>query len=53
LIYAQVLKVAGKIDDSKAIDAAFCALNGETFFSKCKFGDDGPDREGPVYPSEF
>ena len=48
-----MLKVAGKIDDHTAINAAFRALNSETFFSKCKFGNDGLNREGPVYPSQF
>jgi branched-chain amino acid transport system substrate-binding protein len=53
VIYVEVLKAAAKIDDPKAINAAFRAFNGETFFSKCKFGDDGLNREGPVYPSQF
>jgi hypothetical protein len=53
MIYAEVLKVAGKIDDPKEINAPFRAFNSETFFSKCKFGDDGLNREGPVYPSQF
>ena len=53
VVYAEVLKAAGKIDDPKAINNAFRALNTETFFSKVKFGDDGLNREGPVYPSQF
>jgi branched-chain amino acid transport system substrate-binding protein len=53
VVYAEVLKAAGKIDDPKAINNAFRALNTGTFFSKVKFGDDGLNREGPVYPSQF
>jgi branched-chain amino acid transport system substrate-binding protein len=53
VIYSEVMKAAGSIDDAKKIGAAFRAYNSETFFSKVKFGDDGLNREGPVYPSQF
>lgn len=53
VIYARVLQAAGKIDDPKAINAAFRALQGETFFSPVKFADDGLNYEGAVYPGQF
>lgn len=53
VIYAKVLAAAGKIDDPKAINAAFRSLKAETFFSPVRFAEDGLNYEGAVYPGQF
>jgi ABC-type branched-subunit amino acid transport system substrate-binding protein len=53
VIYAKVLAAAGKIDDPKAINAAFRSLKSETFFSPVQFADDGLNYEGSVFPGQF
>jgi branched-chain amino acid transport system substrate-binding protein len=53
VIYTQVMQAARSIDDVKAINQAFRALDGQTFFSETKFGDDGLNRKGGVYPAQF
>lgn len=53
VIYAQAMMAAGSISDTKKINHAFRTMDGETFFSPVKFSDDGLNREGVVYPSQF
>jgi len=53
VIYVEALKAAGAIDDPKKINAAFRAMNAETFFSAVQFSDDGLNRRGGAYPSQF
>jgi branched-chain amino acid transport system substrate-binding protein len=53
IIYAQVLAKAGKIDDAQAINNAFKALDGETFFSAFRFDEYGLNGKGAVYGGQF
>lgn len=53
VIYARAMMAAGSIDDPVAINKAFKAIDGETFFSGIKFGDDGLNQKGVCYPAQF
>ncbi|WP_424139191.1 ABC transporter substrate-binding protein [Roseomonas chloroacetimidivorans] len=53
IVMAQAMMAAGKVGDNRALLSALRDLNGETFFSRVKFDDDGLNRGGEVYPSQF
>lgn len=53
ITYCEVLAKAGAVDDARKIKVAFQAYEGETFFSSVKFGADGLNQKGPVYPGQF
>lgn len=53
VIMARALTAAGKLGDPRAVQNALKNMTGETFFSGVKFGDDGLNQQGGVYPSQF
>jgi ABC-type branched-subunit amino acid transport system substrate-binding protein len=53
IVYSEVLKKAGTVDGHPAINSAFRAYEGETFFSPVKFDADGLNRKGAVYAAQI
>jgi branched-chain amino acid transport system substrate-binding protein len=53
VVYLKAMMAAKSIDNPKAINQAFRNLDTETFFSAVKFGDDGLNQKGGVYPSQY
>jgi branched-chain amino acid transport system substrate-binding protein len=53
VVLANVLKSGKNVGDPASLLQQFRAYSGETFFSKVKFENDGLNRGGVVYPSQF
>lgn len=53
VVYSEVLRKAGTVDDHQAINAAFRSLDGETFFSPVKFDIDGLNRKARCYAAQI
>lgn len=53
MTYCQVLMKAGVIDDPRKIRAAFQAFDGETFFGKVGFREDGLNVKGAILAGQF
>jgi branched-chain amino acid transport system substrate-binding protein len=53
IVYSEVLKKAGTVENRQQINNAFRTYDGETFFSAVKFDTDGLNRKGAIYAAQI